>query len=152
MNGATRRILLLQRREVDLLAGHRLLPPRLPVEGRSSAPDAFSVACLARELAVLEHDTNPTNAMSITATPSTVRMYVPVELAGPNVQKPAMSSLHSSYGKRVEHRLAPFLGSGSDGCRALPFVCQYASSRTGAPSTSRPSGSMMTSGTRSNSG
>jgi hypothetical protein len=26
-------------------------------------------------------------------------MYVPVELPGPNVQKPATSSPHSSYGK-----------------------------------------------------
>ena len=41
---------------------------------------------------------NSTGTYILTAIPMAVSMYVPVEEPGPHVQKPAMSSLHSSYG------------------------------------------------------
>jgi hypothetical protein len=43
--------------------------------------------------------TQPINAPTMRMQPRTVRMYVPVELAPPNVQKSVTVSLHSSYGK-----------------------------------------------------
>ncbi len=55
-------------------------------------------------------------------------MYVPVELAPPNVQKSVTTSLHSSYGKlsNIAPPYAPTLVVGP-----CPLVAWYASSRIG---------------------
>ena len=104
---------------------------------------------LALELRASPSTTQPISDATMRMQPSTVMMYVPVELAPPNVQKSVTVSLHSSYGKRRTWLLLTLRPWWS----ARPLV-RAGTPRAGSapPSTSRPSGSTMTSGTRSNSG